>query len=135
MRNAFCDGADCTPYQHVPGCTYRVLPVATAADMARLVADEDGATGRRAVICRSCREYRDNRGHGLCAACIRRWERAGRPVGGPPPVRRVQHHEVVGTTRGWDLHRRRGTEPCQPCRDAHNAAERQRYAARMGGAA
>ncbi|WP_228976747.1 hypothetical protein [Streptomyces sp. DH12] len=96
----------------------------------------DCTPGRRAVVCGSCGHLRDNRAYGWCAACARRWERAGRPAGGPPPVRHVEHDDVVGTTRGWDLHRRRGTTPCPPCREAHAADMRGRYhAGRAGGAA
>lgn len=29
-----------------------------------------------------------------------------------------------GTRRGYDVHRKRGEEPCQPCRDANNAYHR-----------
>lgn len=29
-----------------------------------------------------------------------------------------------GTRRSYDVHRKRGEEPCQPCRDANNAYHR-----------
>ncbi|GAB3117979.1 hypothetical protein GCM10027160_29370 [Streptomyces calidiresistens] len=32
-----------------------------------------------------------------------------------------------GTTAAYSRHRRRGEEPCQPCRDAYNASQRARY--------
>ncbi|WP_435969336.1 zinc finger domain-containing protein [Streptomyces sp. Qhu_M48] len=45
-----------------------------------------------------------------------------------PPVDTIEH----GTTRGYEQHRRRKVPQCQPCRDALNAQNRERRAARQG---
>lgn len=75
----------------------------------------------RRVSCTSCGETGPHGAHGWCQRCYRRWRYYGRPAGGPPPVRRIEHDDVRGTVQGWNLHMRRGTEPCGPCRTAHNA--------------
>lgn len=77
---------------------------------------------RPTIVCAACGETREHRAHGWCQPCYRRWNYRGRPADGPPPVRLLNHHDVQGTPHGWDLHMRRGTEPCTPCREAHNAA-------------
>lgn len=39
----------------------------------------------------------------------------------------MEHDDVQGTVKGWDLHMRRGTKPCTPCREAHNADVMEHY--------
>src|SRR5690606_21478194 len=44
----------------------------------------------------------------------------------PRPRTYTTRNEVrCGTHQGYDKHRRRGETPCQPCRDAHNARQRE----------
>jgi hypothetical protein len=50
VADRFCDGDGCTPLVHAAGCTARTLPTATDADMADLVAAEDGFPRSRAAI-------------------------------------------------------------------------------------
>ncbi|MFE2556645.1 hypothetical protein ACFXGT_11505 [Streptomyces sp. NPDC059352] len=45
-----------------------------------------------------------------------------------PPLDTIEH----GTTRGYNQHRTRKVAACQPCRDALNAQNRERRAARQG---
>jgi hypothetical protein len=40
--------------------------------------------------------------------------------------------DARGTVRGWWRHRYHGSEPCDLCRDARNAHQRQTYAAKHG---
>ena len=82
---------------------------------------------RPTITCAACGETREHRAYGWCQPCYRRWVYRGRPAGGPPPVQPIDHADVEGTVPGWDLHMRRGTEPCDPCRAAHNADVRERY--------
>jgi hypothetical protein len=42
----------------------------------------------------------------------------------------MRHEDVQGTVKGWDLHTRRGTPPCEPCRAAHRDDARARYGGR-----
>ena len=97
---------------------------------------------RPLIVCPACGETREHRAHGWCHPCHRRWLRHGRPAGGPPPVRKLAHEDVAGTTRGWDWHKRNRTAACPPCRDAHNVDVRLSYMvtvlrrrARIGGSA
>lgn len=82
---------------------------------------------RRTIVCSCCRTPGTHGAHGWCQPCYRRWRYHGRPADGPPPVRTLEHDEVVGTVQGWSLHRRHGTKTCQPCRDAHSAEARANY--------
>jgi hypothetical protein len=85
---------------------------------------------RPIIICAACGETREHRAHGWCQPCYRRWNYRGRPVGGPPPLRRMRHEDVQGTVKGWDLHARRKERACDPCRAAHAADMRARYGGR-----
>ena len=53
-----------------------------------------------------------------------RWDhahgQAPRRQGRPPTMRPIVH----GTAAGYQAHYRRGTDPCQPCRDAHSESTR-----------
>lgn len=40
--------------------------------------------------------------------------------------------EACGTEAAYKRHRRHGEDPCQPCKDAYNAAQRVYYAKRKG---
>lgn len=40
----------------------------------------------RIVSCRCCGKTGLNAGHGWVKACYKRWFRAGKPTGGPPPA-------------------------------------------------
>lgn len=43
---------------------------------------------RRTVECRCCDRTGPLIAHGWVKACYRRWQRAGKPAGGPPPPRK-----------------------------------------------
>jgi len=48
-----------------------------------------------------------------------------RQRGGPPRA-----PQPCGTRAAYERHRRRGEQPCPPCRDAYNAHQRAMYEAR-----
>lgn len=50
--------------------------------------------------------------------------RAGEPLKRGPKTKPIKH----GTAVGYVLHRRRGEQPCQSCREAHAAYQRERAA-------
>lgn len=85
---------------------------------------------RPVIVCAACGHTREHRAHGWCQPCYRRWCYWGQPAGGPPPVRLLTHDDVQGTVKGWDLHKRRGTPSCEPCRVAHREDMRARYGGR-----
>ena len=85
---------------------------------------------RPIIVCAACGKTREHRAHGWCQPCYRRWIYRGRPADGPPPLRLMQHEDVQGTVKGWDLHTRRKERACDPCRAAHAADMRARYGGR-----
>ena len=84
---------------------------------------------RRTITCSACGNQAPHAGHGWCRACCSRWNRAGRPASGPPPVRPRPVIEC-GTPQGYDRHTYRKERACDPCREAHAAQWRARYGGR-----
>ncbi len=78
---------------------------------------------RPAIACAACGDERPHKGRGWCANCYARWLRHGKPEGGPPKREEIK----CGTVKGWKKHMRDRTEPCPPCRDAHNTDVREFY--------
>ena len=47
------------------------------------------------------------------------------PASAPRPERKPPEPlQECGTNAGWTRHRRNNQDPCEPCREAHNAANR-----------
>lgn len=54
---------------------------------------------RRIITCDSCGHNRERGGYKWCRTCYTRWDRAGRPAAGPPPVRNGRYDEYRELTR------------------------------------
>jgi hypothetical protein len=56
--------------------------------------------GRRLVDCQHCGRHRRHKGHGLCGACMQRWDAAGRPDEVPVPRSNLDRLAIA-----WEAHR------------------------------
>lgn len=74
-----------------------------------------------AKTCPRCKK-RPTRLRGWCRACYMAWCRNGKPKPGPPAPPKAPAD--CGTPAAYRRHRRRGEEPCQPCREAVAAYQR-----------
>jgi hypothetical protein len=79
----------------------------------------------RLITCAACGETRPVAAHDWCHTCYQRWNRNGRPPGGPPAKTPLQ---PCGTDAGYQRHVKYGEPIDDRCRDAHNAAQRERRA-------
>ena len=80
---------------------------------------------RHTITCTACREDRPMAANGWCHTCYQRWVRHGRPVDGPPAPKQPQG---CGTDAAYQRHVKNGEPIDERCRDARNAAQRERRA-------